>query len=134
MTASLPDPLDRLDDQIRELLDVRTGEQRLALYEVLALIESLQRELAEIAAEHVPGRVYGKPELGRQDEVYELARAARSPEELEEGLRTLAERDVVVALGQLRAIAPPFDYRELACLGRRLATAATLISTRGLEP
>ncbi len=59
-SSALQNPLDRLADEIHELLDAeREDSRRAAFHEVLGLIESLKREQEEIAAEHVPGRVYG---------------------------------------------------------------------------
>lgn len=62
-----------------------------------------------------------------EDEVYELVQEHMGdPEGFRKGLAAMAERDVVETLAALREVAPPFDYPELARLGRKLSAAATV--------
>ncbi len=64
--GALPNPLDRVEDELRALLHSRersdpaghTPGLRLALH----VIEEAREDLRAIQAEHVPGRVYGRPE------------------------------------------------------------------------
>lgn len=65
--ASLQAPLDQLADEINDLLDRRTPEQAMALYEVLGMIEVIKEQRAEIEAEHIEGQVYGPEQGGLAD-------------------------------------------------------------------
>ncbi|MBA3735678.1 MAG: hypothetical protein H0W90_10875 [Actinobacteria bacterium] len=73
--GALPSPLDVLEERLREIMKFDSWKSRedraheagrqSGLRQALYLLDQVRREQEEIAAEHVPGRVYGRAEPER---------------------------------------------------------------------
>lgn len=66
MTASLPDPLERLEVELEKLASSRHRNDPSGhlpgLIRALHVLEEVREEIAAIEAEHVPGRTYSSTE------------------------------------------------------------------------